>query len=206
MKTTHIVKTFLLLTLILGLLGGCASIPEEHKGATTGAGIGAATGAVAGALLAGDGSRTQGALIGGLAGALVGGVIGNYTVDQKRDAADTSSRYDYNASAGVLVRIENTSISPDRVYPGDRVDLRATYAVMAPQSNSRIAVTEIREIRFNGELVGNPQVSTDHIAGTYDSTVPLYLANNAERGTYQVITTIKTQESSDSREASFVVR
>ncbi len=203
---THFARTFLLFVLVLNLLGGCASIPEEHKGATTGAGIGAATGALAGAMLAGDGSRTQGALLGGLAGALIGGVIGNYTVDQKRDASDTSNRYDYNASAGVLVRIESTSISPDRVYPGDRVDLRATYAVMAPQSNSRIAVTEIREIRFNGELVGNPQISTDHIAGTYDSNVPLFLANDAKRGTYQVITTIRTQESSDSREASFVVR
>jgi len=188
------------------LLSGCATIPEEHQGATTGAGIGAATGAVAGALLAGDGSRTQGALLGGLAGALVGGAVGNYTVDQKRDAADTSNRYDYNPSAGVLVRIESTSISPERVYPGDRVDLRATYAVMAPQSNSRIAVTEIREIRFNGALVGNPQINTDHIAGTYDSTVPLFLSNDAKRGTYQVITTITTQESRDSREASFIVR
>lgn len=203
---TRIFRRFLLLALVLGLLGGCANIPEEHKGATTGAGIGAASGALAGAFLGGEGSRTQGALLGGLAGALVGGVIGNYTVDQKRDASDTSNRYDYNPSAGVLVRIESTSISPDRVYPGDRVDLRATYAVMAPQSNSRIAVTEIREIRFNGELVGNPQVNTDHIAGTYDSNVPLFLAGDAKRGTYQVITTIKTQESSDSRETAFIVR
>lgn len=203
---TQLVGTLALLALILGFQGGCATVTEEHQGAATGAGIGAATGALAGAVLAGDGSRTQGAIIGGLAGALVGGVIGNYTVDQKRNAEDTSNRYGYDSSAGVLTRIENTSISPASIYPGDRVDLKATYALMAPQSDTRIAVTEIREIRFNGELVGKPEVSTTRIAGTYDSNVPLFLANDAKRGTYQVITTIKAQESSDSRESSFTVR
>lgn len=203
---THVISTFLLMALVLGLLGSCTTLPEEHRGAATGAGIGAATGALAGAVLAGDGSRTQGALIGGLAGALVGGVIGNYTVDQKRDAADTTSRYGYDSSTGILVRIENTSISPDRVYPGDRVDLKATYAVLAPRSDRQITITESREIRFNGELVGKPEVSTMHIPGTYESNVPLFLANDAKRGTYQVITTIRTQDSSDARETSFTVR
>lgn len=203
---THMFNTFLLIALVLGVFGGCANIPEQHHGAATGAGIGAASGALAGAVLAGDGSRTQGALLGGLAGALVGGAIGNYTVDQKRDAADTSSRYDYDSSAGILVRIENTSISPNRVYPGDRVDLKATYAVLASRRDTRIDVTESREIRFNGELVGKPEIRTSHVPGTYDSNIPLYLARDAKRGTYQVITTIMTQDSSDARETSFTVR
>lgn len=202
----HLVGTLVLLALIIGLQGGCATIPEERKGAATGAGIGAATGALAGAVLGGDGSRTEGALLGGLAGALVGGAIGNYTVDQKRNAEDTSNRYEYQSSAGDLIRIENTSISPASIYPGDRVDLKATYALMAPQSDTRVEVTEIREIRFNGELVGKPEVSATHIPGTYDSNVPLFLANDAKRGTYQVITTIRTPRSSDSRETSFTVR
>ena len=202
----RIVGTFVLLVLILGFQGGCTALPEEHKGAATGAGIGAATGAVAGAVLAGEGSRTQGALIGGLAGALVGGVIGNYTVDKKKNADETTNQYGYDSSAGVVIRIESTSISPASIYRGDRVDLKATYALMAPQSDTRIAVTETREIRFNGELVGKPEVNTTHIAGTYESNVPLYLADDAKRGTYQVVTTIKTQYGSDSRETSFTVR
>ena len=126
--------------------------------------------------------------------------------DQKRNAEDTSNRYGYQSSAGVLTRIESTSITPATIYPGDRVDLKATYALMAPQSDARITVTEIREIRFNGELVGKPEVSATHIPGTYDSNVPLFLANDAKRGTYQVITTIKTPEGSDARETSFTVR
>ena len=202
----QIVGTLASMALMLGFLGGCTTIPEEHKGAATGAGIGAATGALAGAVLSGEGSRTQGAIIGGLAGALVGGVIGNYTVDKKKNAEDTTNQYGYDSSAGVVVRIEGTSISPASIYRGDRVDLKATYALMAPQSDTRIAVTEIREIRFNGELVGKPEVNTTHIAGTYESNVPLYLADDAKRGTYQVVTTIRTQYSSDSRETSFTVR
>lgn len=202
----HIVGTLVMLTLVLGFLGGCETFTGEHKGAATGAGIGAATGAVAGAVLAGEGSRTQGAIIGGLAGALVGGVIGNYTVDKKKDAEETANQYGYQSSAGVQVRVESTSISPDNIYPGDRVDLKATYAVMAPRNDTRVAVTEIREIRFNGSLVGKPEVNATHIPGTYDSNVPLFLAKDARRGTYQVITTIRTQESSDSRETSFTVR
>ncbi|MCM2265274.1 MAG: glycine zipper 2TM domain-containing protein [Desulfuromonadales bacterium] len=202
----HIVGTLVLLALIVGLQGGCATVSEEHKGAATGAGIGAATGALAGAVLAGEGSRTQGAIIGGLAGALVGGVIGSYTVDKKKNAEDTTNQYGYDPSAGVVIRIESTAISPASIYRGDRVDLKATYALMAPQSDTRIAVTEIREIRFNGELIGKPEVNTTHIAGTYESNVPLFLADDAKRGNYQVITTIRTQNSSDSRETSFTVR
>jgi len=195
-----------IVVLLVYILSGCATVSEEHKGAATGAGIGAATGALAGAVLAGGGSRTQGAIIGGLAGALVGGVIGNYSVDQKRNADDTANRYGYQTSSGNMIRIESTSVSPASIYPGDRVDLKATYAVMAPQSDTRVAVTEIREIRFNGELVGKPEVSVTHIPGTYESNIPLFLASDAKRGTYQVITSIKTQDGSDSRETTFTVR
>ncbi len=66
----RIVAMIVVSAMVTGLIG-CATVPEEHKGAAGGAGIGAATGAFAGALLAGEGSRTKGAILGGLAGALV---------------------------------------------------------------------------------------------------------------------------------------
>jgi surface antigen len=198
---TGIIVCFLIFS-----LGGCATIPQEHKGAATGAGIGAATGALAGAVLAGEGSRTQGALIGGLVGAMVGGVIGNYTVDQQKSAEDTASHYNYQSSEGITVRVESTSVNPDSISPGGKVDLLCTYAVMAPQTNSQVALTEIREIRLNDELVGKPEVNTTHTPGTYSSNVPLFLPADAKRGTYKVITTIRSEASSDSRETSFTVR
>ena len=197
-----------ILTLMMFLLGisGCATIPEEHQGAATGAGIGAVAGALGGAVIAGEGSRTKGAIIGGLAGALLGGVIGNYTVDQKKTSTETANKYNYQPSAGTIVRIEGSSAKPATVKPGDKVDLEATYAVMTPSANTQVSITEIREVRLNNELVGNPEVNVSHAAGTYTSSVPLFLPTDARKGTYRVITTIKSDAGKDSRETSFIVQ
>ncbi|HEY5973419.1 MAG TPA: hypothetical protein VIU41_01635 [Geobacteraceae bacterium] len=185
---------------------GCVTVPEEHKGAASGAGMGAATGAIAGALLAGEGSRTKGAILGGLAGALVGGVIGNYTVDQKKTAQETTSKYNYQPSAGTIVRIETAAATPATAGPGDKIDLDATYAVMTPTAGSDVAITESREVRIDGDLVGNPEVNVSHKPGTYRSSVPLFLPADAKKGTYKVTTTIKTTAGKDSRESTFTVR
>jgi surface antigen len=193
------------MTVILGL-SGCVTIPEQHEGAATGSGIGAVAGAVGGALIAGEGSRTKGAIIGGLAGALIGGVIGNYTVDQKKSAAETTNKYNYQSSAGTVVRIEGASARPSAVKPGEKVDLEATYAVMTPSPNTPVSITEAREVRLNNELVGNPEVNVSHAAGTYTSSVPLFLPADARKGTYKVIMTIRTDAGRDSRETSFIVR
>ncbi|HYA12381.1 MAG TPA: hypothetical protein VEF37_05365, partial [Thermodesulfovibrionales bacterium] len=71
---TKVISVIVILSFLFTLFG-CASIPEEHKGAATGAAVGGATGAVAGALLGGKGAKTETAILGGLAGALVGGLI-----------------------------------------------------------------------------------------------------------------------------------
>lgn len=194
-----------LTTFILGI-SGCVTVSEEHAGAAKGAGIGAATGAIAGAILAGEGSRTKGAILGGLAGALLGGVVGNYTVDQKKTAAETANRYNYQPSAGTVARVESTAAAPAAVKPGDKVDLMATYAVMSPTPGTPVAITESHEIRLNNELVGNPSVNVSHPAGTYTSTIPLFLPQDAKKGTYKVTTTISTTGGKDSRETSFIVQ
>lgn len=185
---------------------GCVTVSEEHKGAAKGAGIGGATGAVAGAILAGEGSRTKGAILGGLAGALLGGVIGNYTVDKKKTAQETTNKYAYQPTAGNVVRIENSSVTPAVAGPGSTVNLGATYAVMAPTSDVQVDITEAREVTLNGQLVGNPEVTVSHNAGTYQSSIPLVLPADAKKGTYRVITTIKTASGKDSRESSFIVQ
>ena len=197
-----------LVTLIAFTLGvsGCATLSEENSGAAGGAGIGAVTGALAGAVLAGEGSRTKGAIIGGLAGALIGGVIGNYTVDRKKTAAETATKYGYSPSAGTVVRIEAAQAAPAAVFSGDKVDLKITYAVLTPASNSQVDITESHEIRLNNELVGNPEVNVSRTAGTYTSTIPMFLPKDAKPGTYKVISTIKTVSGKDARETSFTVR
>jgi hypothetical protein len=92
------------------------------------------------------------------------------------------------------------------VSPGEKVSLDVTYAVMAPSPDHAVAVTESREVRLNGELVGNPEVNVSRTPGTYHSTVPLFLPNDAKGGTYIVKTTIKYANGSDSRETTFKVR
>jgi uncharacterized protein YcfJ len=184
---------------------GCATVPEEHKGAVAGAGIGAATGVIAGSLLGGHGAKTEMAILGGLAGALVGGAIGHYAVDQKRTAQDTNSRYNYQSSA-VSIRIEDTSAYPTSVNAGDKVDLKATYAILGVSSGSQIDLVEKREITNAGQIVGNPEVTVSRSGGTYTSTVPLFLPSDARPGMYTVRTTIQSANSSDTRESTFYVR
>lgn len=201
----RIAAVITLTAFVIGI-SGCATVPDEHRGAATGAGIGAATGVLAGAVLAGEGSRTKGAIIGGLAGALLGGVIGNYTVDRKKSAQETSKTYSYAPSSGIIVRIETATAKPAVIYPGETANLEVTYAVMSPSGASQVALTESREVTFNGELVGNPEVSVNQTAGTFHSSVPLMLPTDAKKGKYRVITTIRTATSKDSKESSFLVQ
>jgi len=204
MKYKLVAIITILAFLAVGLFG-CASVPEEHKGAATGAAVGGATGAVAGALLGGKGSKTEAAIIGGLAGALVGGSIGHYAYDQKRTKAETDQKYGYQSSMGTMVRIEDASAVPTTVKPGDKIDLNATYAVLA-STDSDISITETREIKMGNELIGKPEVNVTRRGGTYTSTIPIFLPSDAKPGTYSVITTVQSQTAKDSKETFFTVQ
>jgi hypothetical protein len=200
-----IISIVTILSFVFGILG-CATIPEEHKGAATGAAVGGATGAIAGGILAHSGAKTETAILGGLAGALVGGLIGHYAYDAKRSREETAQKYNYQSSMGTMVRIENVSLTPSTVKPGGQVDLQVTYAVLGTSPDSQINITEIREIKQAGELVGKPEVNVIRGGGTYSSNVPLFLPANAKTGTYSVITTVQSQTAKDSREMFFTVK
>jgi len=194
-----------ILTFLTGVFG-CASLPEEHKGAATGAGVGAATGAVAGALLGSKGSKTEMAILGGLAGALAGGLIGHYAYDQKRTKDETAKKYNYNPSQGKLIRIEDVSVVPATVSPGDTIELKMTYALLGIGSGKEADITEIREIRYEGEIYGKPQINVSRADGTYSTSIPLTLPSDAKKGKYNVITTVQSSYVSDSKELSFQIR
>jgi hypothetical protein len=201
----HKIVSVITILSFMVVLFGCASIPEEHKGAATGAGIGAATGAVAGAVLAGKGSGTEGAILGGLAGALIGGLVGHYAYDQKKTKDETAQKYGYQSSMGTMLRVEDVAAVPASVKPGDKVDLKVTYAVLEA-ADKDVNITETREIRMGNELVGKPEVSVTRRGGTYSSTVPLFLPSDAKQGTYTVLTTIQSQNAKDSKETVFTVK
>lgn len=182
----------------------CASIPQEHKGAATGAGVGAAAGATAGALLGSEGAKTEMAVLGGLLGALAGGAIGHYAYDKKRSDEATSDRYNYEPSRGTMVRIEEADAVPDTVGPGETVDLRMTYALLG--TGWETPVTETRKIRYGDQLYGKPQVNVKRNDGTYASNIPITLPDDAKKGRYSVIVSVKAGNVSDSRETSFTVQ
>jgi hypothetical protein len=200
-----IISIITILTFLTGVFG-CASLPEEHKGAATGAGIGAATGAVAGALLGSKGAKTEMAILGGLAGALAGGLIGHYAYDQKRTKDETAQKYNYNPSQGKLLRIEAVSVVPATARPGDTIEMRMTYALLGVGSGNEAGITEIREIRYEGEIYGKPQINVSRADGTYSTSIPITLPYDAKKGKYNVITTVQSSYASDSKEVSFEIR
>ncbi|MBE0425655.1 MAG: hypothetical protein IBX72_03300 [Nitrospirae bacterium] len=200
-----IISVAVILTFLIGVFG-CASIPEEHKGATTGAGIGAATGAVAGALLGSEGAKTEMAVVGGLLGALAGGAIGHYAYDKKKTKEETAQQYDYKPSEGTLIRIEDVSVSPSVAKPGDKVEMKMTYAVLGVAPGKELEISETREIRYEGEMYGKPQISVSRSDGTYSSSIPLTLPMDAKKGKYSVIMTVQGPTLSDSRETSFQIQ
>ena len=200
-----IISVIVILTFFAGV-SGCTTFGEEHKGATTGAGIGAATGAVAGALLGSKGAKTEMAILGGLAGALAGGLIGHYGYDKKKSKEETAQKYKYNPSKGMMVRIEDASVHPVSAKPGDKIELRMTYAVLGAPDGAELQITETREIRFKDELYGKPEITMFREDGTYSSSIPITLPSDAKRGTYRVIMTVKSPNASDSKETTFSVR
>jgi hypothetical protein len=198
----RIVSLIVLLTFMTALFG-CATIPEEHKGAATGAGIGAIAGVTAGALLGSSGAKTEMAVLGGLMGALAGGLIGHYAYDKKKDEQETASTYSYNSSKGVKVQIEDIEAVPKQVLPGETVNIRTTYALLGAGSDT--AVTEIREIRFQGSVYAKPEVKVYRDSGTYSSTLPIIMPHDAKKGKYTVIVSVKAGKAKASKETSFSV-
>jgi hypothetical protein len=137
--------------------------------------------------------------------ALEGGKIGHYTYEVKSTYEETSEEYNYQSASGTMVRIEDVSALPTNVKPGDQVELTATYALLDASPDAEIKITEIREIRHEGEVVGRPEVTLIHRGGTYSSTVPLFLPKDAKSGTYKIIITIQTPDARDSSETNFTV-
>lgn len=184
-------------------LFGCGTIPEEHKGAAVGAGAGAAAGTAAGAVFGDD---AKGAVIGGLLGALAGGAIGHYGYDKRRNREETAQTYDYASSQGSVVTIEQVSVSPQQANAGEVVDLDMTYAVLTPQDKAQTEINETRTITYQGDMVGKPTKKSLRPDGTYATSQPLHLPDQAGTGTYKVTFKVETGFGSDTRTATFEVQ
>jgi hypothetical protein len=183
------------------LLPGCGFI-KEHKKAAIGVGAGALGGAAVGGLVKGK----DGAIVGGVIGALAGGAIGAYMDHKDKTAQETLADHDYTADEGLRLEMVKAVVEPEVVKPGDKVMLKATYAVMAPDPEQELVVQEQRTVLLDGTTVADLGVDMNRTTGTYTSEVPLTISGTATPGTYELRIRVTAGGQSSTLGTSFVVQ
>jgi surface antigen len=205
---THALKKMAGVAWLVGtvaLLNGCETLERAIKDNPRTA-VGAGAGGAGGAVIGGLAGATQGAVIGGLAGALAGGVIGNWLDRQERTRAATAETVAYTEQTGNVVRIEEVSLNPQSIRGGETVNINVQYAIISPHGTAPVRVREIRQIYYQGELVGNPVVDVERLDGTYWSTLPIKLPTSATPGRYEVVVGVEMNGTLDRWESRFTVR
>jgi hypothetical protein len=193
-----------LISLVVGvaLLNGCEMLEraiKDNPKTAGGAGVAGAGGAVIGGLAGGG----TGAVIGGLAGVLAGGVVGNVLDRQERTRAATAETMAYSVEKGSLVRIEEVSLNPQAIRPGETINVNVQYAIITPSGKDPVRVREVRQIYYQGDLVGNPVVEIERLDGTYWSTLPIKLPASAAPGSYAVVVGVEMNGALDRWESRF---
>lgn len=202
------------MVLIFGVaLAGCATESGYYDpGRSAGAGAlgGAATGAALGAIIgAATGSPATGAWIGAASGAVVGG-LGGYLYAEHRNSEIRSARaaaqsYSYSPAQGSVVDVNQVYINPTQVQAGQTVNLGMDYTILTPD-NIPVTSTLYREVRMGGTTLGQPyQTTVNNSNGTYSDQVNYALPNNAQPGTYTVISRVMNQYGSAEKTAYFTV-
>ena len=188
----------------LALMVGCETLEraiKDNPRTAAGAGAGGASGALIGGLASGG----TGAVIGGLAGVLTGGVIGNVLDRQERARAATAETMAYTADKGDIVRIEEVSLNPQAIRPGETLNINVQYAIITKDGTAPVRVREIRQIYYQADLVGNPVVTVQRTDGTYWSTLPITLPASATQGRYEVVVGVEMNGALDRWESRFTV-
>jgi uncharacterized protein YcfJ len=200
----RIVASLILLVGGVALLHGCETMEraiKDNPKTAAGAGVGGAGGALIGGLASGG----TGAVIGGLAGVLTGGVIGNLLDRQQRTRAATAETMAYTEEKGNLVRIEEVSLNPQSMRPGETVNVDVRYAIITQRDTEPVRVREIRHIYYQGDLVGNLVVVIARPNGTYSSTLPIKLPETATPGRYDVVVGVEMNGALDRWETRFTI-
>ena len=182
--------------------------PAQSAGA--GALGGAATGAAIGSIIgAATGHAATGAWVGAAAGGVLGGVGGAvYAAHRNSEIRSSQAAAQANnyQGQGNVVSVDNVTASPDTVRAGQQVDLGMTYTILTPD-NSPVSVTLVREIRFNGAMVGSPyQTTVSNANGTFTDNVSYALPGNAAPGTYSVISRVMSSYGTSQQEGFFNVQ
>jgi len=203
---SRILALSLAAVLVAGTFTGCAS-PRHAQYTSVGAGIGAVTGGILGGVMGSlSGREAEGVIIGSILGGLMGASIGDAEYHQERseEAAREQYAYEPERSRRDLLRIENVYTEPRVVSPGESMNMTVEYTLLT-RYNSGAVVHEVREIRKDGDLIGRPESTVQRTGGTWASTVPITIPENAETGKYTITYIVETDEAGDVREATFDV-
>jgi hypothetical protein len=213
MKVHKLMALPLVVLLSLSLLSCATPSGTYDTGRSTAAGAagGAAAGAALGSIIgAATGSPGTGAWVGAATGAIVGGIGGNlyaqHMNQQMRNRNMAAQQYNYNSSRGVLVDVSQATATPNAVRPGQTVNMAMTYTVLNPD-NTPTRVTLYREVRLNGQTVGQPntaQVMNQN--GTFQDRVAFTVPSVAGPGIYTVSNRVLTDYGSAERTSSFTVQ
>jgi outer membrane lipoprotein SlyB len=199
------IALLLCLVLLVGGTLGCATVEEQvkaHPQAAIGAGVGAAVGLLTGGLIFGNATGT---LLGGLVGGLAGGVIGNVMESRSQDRTATAQQYNYSPSQGTVVKIEAVEVHPTQIRPGETVNLNMRFAVLTPNPQQTVLVSERRQIFFNDAAVGDSTLQAQRQGGTWTSSQPVTLPSNAQSGSYRVVMNIKAEGTEAAQQTSFTL-
>ncbi|HWQ69370.1 MAG TPA: glycine zipper domain-containing protein [Patescibacteria group bacterium] len=199
------VALLLCLFLVTGGTFGCAALEEQvkaHPETALGAGIGAAAGMLTGGLIFGNAAGT---LLGGLVGGLTGGVVGNVIEARSQDRAATSQQYNYSPAQGTMVKIEAVEVHPAQIRPGDTINLNMRFAVLTPNVQQTLQVSERRQIFLNSSVVGDSTLQVQRMGGTWTSSQPLTLPANAASGSYRVVMSVTADGTEATQQTTFTV-
>ncbi len=104
-----------------------------------------------------------------------------------------------------MVKIEAVEVHPVQIRPGETVNLNMRFAVLTPNAQQTILVSERRQIFFNGSVVGDSTLQAQRQGGTWTSSQPVTLAGNAQSGSYRVVMNVKAEGTEASQQTSFTV-
>ena len=117
-----------------------------------------------------------------------------------------AQQYNYTSDRGVLVDVSGATATPNTVRPGQTVNMSMTYTILNPD-NTPTQVTLYREVRQNGQTVGQPNaVQVMNQNGTFQDRVAFTVPPNAGQGIYTVSNRVLSSYGSAERTSSFTVQ
>ncbi|MGA9756535.1 MAG: hypothetical protein WBV23_15475, partial [Desulfobaccales bacterium] len=139
--------------------------------------------------------------LGGVGGAL----YAEHRNSEIRSSEAAAQAYNYQGQ-GNVVSVDNVTASPSTVRRGQQVNLSLSYTILTP-SNDPVNITLVREIRFNGQMVGSPYQSTvTNTNGSYTDNVAFAVPSNAGPGTYTISSRVMSDYGSSQRDGYFNVQ